>query len=161
MAKQVQKPIEYITPPNTLRAKLASKAPAVRNPLAAANKAMGTMADDCGKWVDDEINKLQKLRKAFASAPNDAETLSAITHTAMDVKGLAGPGGYPDADPFATSLIALLSAPGGLAARHVGLVEAHVDAIRATRDKTHSSKVAKALAAELANQTATLIEAAD
>lgn len=157
MAKQVQKPIEFITPPNVLRAKLATKTAPVSNPLAAANRALADMSSECTKWVDEEIDRLHERRQAFVAKPKDSDVLDALTHTAMDIKGLAGPGGYPDADAFAVSLIALLTSAGNLAPKNVELVEAHVDAIRATREKAYSAKVAAALAAELSARTAELV----
>jgi len=153
MAKEVQKPIEFITPPNVLRAKLATDAPSVKNPLAAANKALSEMSDECTKWLHDEIALLHEHRLAFAAAPKKKAALEALTISAMEIKGLAAPGGCEDADAFAASLITLLTSPGNHAPANVGLVEAHVDAIRAARDKVHSPKVAAALAEELRAQT--------
>ncbi|MGD1934405.1 MAG: hypothetical protein ACFB0Z_07845 [Candidatus Phaeomarinobacter sp.] len=156
MAKKVQRPIEFITPPNVLRAKLATDGLGLRDPLAAADKALKQISTECNAWAQEEIDKLQEKREAFVAAPKDTKALNALTKVVMDVKGLATQGGYPDADPFATSLIALLTAPGNAASANVPLVEAHIDAIRATRDKKHSTEVAAALAAELSAQTSDL-----
>lgn len=153
MAKEVQKPIEFITPPNVLRAKLATDNPSVKNPLASANKALSEMSAECTKWLHDEIAQLQKHRLAFAAAPKKKAALEDLTICAMEIKGLAAPGGCEDADAFAASLITLLTSPGNHGPANVGLVEAHVDAIRAARDKAHSPKVAAALAEELRART--------
>lgn len=156
MAKKAQKPIEFITPPNVLRAKLATASPAVKNPLALADEALKSISDDCKTWLHDEIETLHHHRLAFAKAPEDEGTLKDLTATAMEIKGLAIPAGCEDADAFAASLLNLLTAPGSPAKSHVDLVEAHVDAIRAARDKKHSPKVVAALAAELTAQTSDL-----
>ncbi len=153
MAKEAQRPIEFITPPNVLRAKLATDKPSIKNPLASANKALSEMAHECTQWLHDEIDQLHQHRLAFAASPKKKAALEALTISAMEIKGLATPGGCEDADVFATSLITLLTSPGNHGPANVGLVEAHVDAIRTARDKTHSPKVAAALAEELRART--------
>ncbi len=155
-----QKPIEYITPPNMLRAKLITDSATVRDPLREAEKALKSMASETATWVDDEIERLHKCRNAFMKAPSDPATLSALGCAAMDVKGLAGLTGNLAADKFVTSLIALVTDPSGCAAKEPGLVAAHVDAIRATRESTHNQAVADALATELAGITAASLRAA-
>ena len=157
MAKDVQKPIEFITPPNILKAKLATDGLGVRDPLVAAEKALGQINDDCVSWAHNAISRLQKQRKAFVASPKNAKALEELIRVTMDVKGLATQGGYPEADAFAASLIALLTSPGNHASQNVPLVEAHVDAIRATREKTHTSQVALALAEELTARTNDLL----
>lgn len=159
MAKQVQKPIEFITPPNVLRAKLKAGSPKVVDPLAAADSAMEQLTANCELWVLDEIEKLQLAREAFAKSPKAAKRLTEITRSAVDLKGLAVPAGYIQVHAFVSSLVTLLTAPGNHAAAQVPLVEAHVDAIRAARDNAHSAQIANALAKELAGQTAIAISA--
>ena len=159
-AKTIQKPIEYITPPNTLRAKLKTDSVIVRDPLGDAERALKSMATETAAWIDDEIERLHKCRKAFVKSPSDPATLHALGCAAMDVKGLAGLTGNMAADKFVTSLIALITDPSGCAAAETGLVEAHVDAIRATRESTHNQDVADALAVELSAMSAAALKAA-
>ena len=166
MAKQPKKqarqePIEYITPPNTLRAKLKADRPAVDDALAAAERALKILAPETEEWVDQEINRLQKCRQVFAQKPNDEKALHALAGAAMDVKGLAGLTNNKAADKFATSLVALVTDPSKCALGQAGLVEAHVDAIRATREPSYDASVADALAAELAALSSACITAAN
>lgn len=158
--KQTQQPIEYFTPPNTLRAKLKTDRPAVTDPLAAAERALKVLAPETEEWVDKEISRLQKCRMAFVREPTNEKAMRALAAAAMDVKGLAGLTGNRSADKFSTSLVTLLTDETGCAMQQPGLVEAHVDAIRATREPSHDQKVADALAAELAAMAVATIKAA-
>ncbi len=164
--KKPGKPIEYITPPNVLRAKLKSATPSVYDPLAAADNALDNIKRECEAWVADAIDALQQCRVAVCSAPDDTAVRRSIERAAMDLKGIAKTGNNPAADRFATSLITLLTERGGVAFEHhaaqtLTLLEAHVDAIRATRDvrhaDSHCDKTADALATELESRAHSLL----
>jgi len=145
--------IEHITPPNTLRTRLMAGSPSVPNPLVCAGHAVTALNRDCAAWVDMEIDRLHARSTAFLESPGDKDSLRGLCHAAMDLKGLAALGDNAAADRFVTNLITLLRSIGPRAALYSDLIEAHVDAIRATRKTTHDEIVAEILAEELEAQT--------
>lgn len=151
-------PIEYITPPNVLKAKLRSAVTSIEDPVAKAEKALNQLAPQMGNWIKQEIQELDSLRKAYHAKPND-QTAEALHDGALNIKGLAPTCGNDTAARFAASLCHMLAdAPEGT--KHdAGLIDAHVDAIRATAAASASANaaVAEALAQELESKVELLV----
>ncbi len=150
-------PIEYITPPNVLKAKLRSAVTSIEDPVAKAEKALTQLGPQMGDWIKQEIQELDKLRKAYKAEPNN-ETADALHDGSLNIKGLAPTCGNDTAARFAASLCRMLAdAPEGTT-HDAGLIDAHVDAIRATAAGGGANeKVAEALAQELESKVELLV----
>lgn len=157
-------PIEFFTPPNTLRAKLKTGRPTVPNPLAAAERAVNELAPEAGKWVKDEIARIDACRTAFMADPQSEDARDALLASALDVAGLAPLGGNALAARFSANLARLLADAPDSAAEQTELVGAHVDAIRASASmrvvKPASTRAAEELANELEARVQEVVAAA-
>lgn len=154
-------PIEYITPPNVLKAKLRSPMPQVTDPIAAAEKALQKMQPEFDGWMEQEIAKLHTLRQKFAKNSDSAEAAEELCNAALNIKGLAPTFGNRTAQRFADSLCQFMEKAPGAAAKNIDLVNAHVDAIRAamTPALKNSDETADALAEELEASVRALLPA--
>lgn len=155
------KPIEFFTPPNTLRVKLKAGAPSVHDPLAAASLALDALADEAKDWVAGEIARIDACRADFMAAPADPAARDALLACVIDISGLAPLAGNDLAARFAANLTRLLGDAPGAAAPHADLVAAHVDAIRAAAhrdDPAAPDATADALAAELETRVDALLD---
>lgn len=150
-----EQPIEFFTPPNTLKAKVGSAIGGIDvNAIKRAEEAIEALKSEFGTWINDDVNRLVAMRDAHREAPGE-ETHGDFYRAAHDLKGQGETFEFPLVSRIAASLCHLLdgTAPG-VALPH-RLVDAHVDAIRvAVRDqvKDASTRVATALAIELEMQ---------
>lgn len=152
-----QKPIEIFTPPNTLRVKVGGGGGGLDlEAIKRAEQALSSMKDEFAVWIDDEIVKLAACRDAFFAALPDAGGLDPFFRAAHDLKGQGATFGFPLVTRIASSLAALLDCgaePGAIPRK---LVDAHVEAIRATvrySVKNPNDPTATALAGELDRQS--------
>lgn len=156
MAKE--KPLEMITPPNALKAKLGGPLTlGSKTAIARAEMALQSLSHEFEGWLEEEIERLESAWKS-ASALDDREAdLMNVYRVSHDLKGLAGTYGYPLITRFAASLCRLLN---NVAMRSIApkeLVGAHVATCRvAMRDdiRTDENDTGRMLAEELDNQVA-------
>jgi chemotaxis protein histidine kinase CheA len=134
MGKQL--PIEIFMPPNVLKAKVGSATGGVD--LAAvlrAEAAMETLKVEFNDWVGTDVQRLGECRDRFASKP-DLSARDELFRSAHDLKGQATTFEYPMISRLASSLTRLFDGTKTSDSIPLGLVDAHVAAIRIVfRDK--------------------------
>lgn len=144
-----QKPIEFFTPPNMLKAKVGGRGLGLdMAALKRAEAAMEELKTEFTDWINADVEKLGQARDAFAAQPNEAAR-SALYRASIDLKGQARTFEHPVVARMAASLCNLLD---GSPAVPLLLIDAHVNAIRVlvrqnVRDV--SDPTTNALAAEL------------
>ncbi len=150
MARQL--PIEIFMPPNILKAKVGSAIGGIdMAAIKRAEAAVDVLKVEFQDWLASDVGALGGCRDAFAAAPS-AETRENLFRAAHDLKGQAETFGYPMIARVAGSLTKLIDATNASVEVPLGLVDAHVAAIRVVfRDKitTTSDAVAQMLAEEL------------
>lgn len=146
---------QIIQVPNTLRLKvgaagrLAALDPAA---IAKAEAALKSLSGNFAQWLQDEITKLETARQALRAEGMSAEAMERLYLRAHDLKGLGATYGFPLITRIAASLCVLTDDAEKRANAAMGLIDAHIDAIRAAvRDdiKSEDHPVGRALADEL------------
>lgn len=150
MARQL--PIEIFMPPNILKAKVGSAIGGIdMAAIRRAEAAMETLKAEFHDWLADDVGKLCASRDAFAEAATP-ERLGDLFRAAHDLKGQADTFEFPIVARIAASLTKLIEGCGAASETPLGLVDAHVAAIRVVfRDKIKSATdpVATVLVQEL------------
>lgn len=158
-----QKPIEVITPPNVLKAKIGGALPAIdEKAIARAEAALGRLSEQFADWILEEMGNLNKAWAGYESAGGgDAATLE-LHRRAHDLKGLAPTYGYPLVGRICSSLCKLTgedAAAAGVVAP-APLLRAHVDAVKAivlSKIKDPAHPVGLELTTELEERTRQLM----
>ena len=122
---------EVIVPPNRLKKAVAVAKPAGFDPIARAEEALGKLAGEFAEWMDQECSKLDEIRQRVKTEGFAEETRDALFRCAHDIKGEAATFGFPLVAPPADSLCRLIEHTPDLTQIPLGLVDQHVDAIRA------------------------------
>jgi HPt (histidine-containing phosphotransfer) domain-containing protein len=155
-----QKPIEIITPPNMLKAKIGGAMPALdQKAIARAEAALEKLSGQFGDWINEELNRLLDAWAAYEAAQTPA-TKNELHRRAHDLKGLAPTYGYPLVGRICATLCKLTGDEHGDITAPVSLLKAHVDATKAAvhgKIMGANHPVGLALAAELEEQTKKLI----
>ncbi len=151
---------ETIQVPNTLRLKVGSRFGAL-NPgaVAKAEAALKSLSGQFAQWLQDELNKLEAARAAIRARGLNAETGAQLYTHAHDLKGLGTTYEFPIVTRMAGSLCKLIEDPAKRMSAPMSLVDAHIDAIRASvrdgiKDATHP--IGKVICEELERQVAAL-----
>lgn len=156
--------VEFITPPNNLKAKLGNRLGAFDvGAVARAEAALKAMSSQFGDWLNDELAKLEASHKAVLSTGLAEKELEEFYRRAHDLKGLGTTYGFPIVSQFAASLCKLIDSPEGRAKAPSQILDAHVAAIgAAVRQKitTSDHPIGKALLGELMSQVARYADAA-
>lgn len=153
-----QYPIEIITPPNILKAKVGGSVVVLDSAaIKRAETAMQSLKANFEDWVGEDVAHLVSARDGFVSQP-DGQSRAALMRASHDIKGQGLTFGFPFVARVAASLCTMLDA---VAMRDIPLplLDAHVDAIRVVmRDqiKGQSDQVATALVTELEARVAEL-----
>jgi HPt (histidine-containing phosphotransfer) domain-containing protein len=122
---------EVIVPPNRLKKAVAVAKPAGFDPVAHAEEALGNLAGDFAEWMERECTKLDEARQLVKAEGFTEETRDGLFRCAHDVKGEAATFGFPLVAPSADSLCRLIEHTPDMAQIPLGLIDQHVDAIRA------------------------------
>jgi len=142
-------PIEIFTPPNMLKAKLGGTVVGLdMAAIARAEAALESIKSEFADWIGTDVARLIECRDAFAAEP-DSSGRGALYRTSHDLKGQALTYEFPLVARIAKSLCRLLEESEAVP---LGLVDAHVDAVRViVRDnvRDESNPTAVALAGEL------------
>ncbi len=150
MARQL--PIEIFMPPNILKAKVGSAVGGIdMAAIKRAEAAMEVLKVEFNDWLADDVARLAACRDGFAAMPS-APTRGDLFRAAHDLKGQADTFEYPMIARMASSLTKLIDGTQPSGEIPLGLVDAHVAAIRVVfRDKikTPTDRVASALVEEL------------
>jgi chemotaxis protein histidine kinase CheA len=156
--------VEFITPPNNLKAKLGNRLAGFDSgAIARAEAALKAMSNQFGDWIVEELGRLEAAHKALSSLNCGEAELEEFYRRAHDLKGLGTTYGYPIVSQFAASLCKLIDSPEGRAKAPRQILDAHVGAIvAAVRQKitTADHPIGKALLDELMAQVARYASAA-
>jgi HPt (histidine-containing phosphotransfer) domain-containing protein len=162
-----EKPIEIITPPNMLKAKIGGALPALdQRAIARAEAALEKMSGQFADWITEELNRLLEAWDAYEKAPGTLVAKNELHRRAHDLKGLAPTYGYPLVGRICATLCKLTGDEHGDLATPAHLLKAHVDAVKAAvhgKIMGANHPVGLALAAELEEHTKQIIaqQAAD
>lgn len=155
------KPIEIITPPNVLKAKLGGPLSLNSNDaIKLAEKALESLSGEFDTWLDEEITRVETSWANAKPLTDREKQLSEVFGMSHDLKGLATTYGYPLITRYADSLCKLLATEEMRAVAPVNLIDAHIKACRtAMRDeiKAENHPLGVALATELESQTGKLV----
>lgn len=158
-----QKPIEVITPPNALKAKVGGAIPALdQKAIARAEAALERMSVQFADWIQEELARLLEAWAGFEAAPNALASRNELHRRAHDLKGLAPTYGYPLVGRICGSLCKLTGDEHGDLVVPAALLKAHVDAVKAAvtgKIMGADHPVGLALATELEAQAKALIAA--
>jgi chemotaxis protein histidine kinase CheA len=156
-----EKPIEMITPPNMLKAKLGGAlGPIDKSAIARAEAALAALSGEFQNWIEDEVVKLEKSWAAAKAPGADRNaSLDKVFSQAHDLKGLGTTYEYPLVTRMAHSLCKLVETEELRNVAPMALVGAHIAAVRAAiRDQIKSDEhpVGKVLVEELEAQVRAL-----
>ena len=158
-----QKPIEVITPPNVLKAKIGGALPALdQNAIARAEAALDKLSDQFGEWINEETARLSDAWANYEKAPGTRPAKYELHRRSHDLKGLAPTYGYPLVGRICASLCKLTGDEYGDISAPIALLKAHVDAVKAAvngKIMGADHPVGLTLAVELETQTKALIAA--
>jgi HPt (histidine-containing phosphotransfer) domain-containing protein len=122
---------EVITPPHRLRHVVSAAGKDDQDPVARAEQALAKLSPEFGAWMDTECARLDTARKQVQAQGLNDKTRDPLFHAAHDIKGEAATFGYPHAAAIAESLCRLIEHTPDMARIPVGLIDQHVDAVRA------------------------------
>jgi hypothetical protein len=150
-------PGETIQVPNTLKLKVGGGRFGGIDPsaIAKAEAALKSLSANFAEWLQDELTKLEGARARIKSEGLTPESTENLYLRAHDLKGLGSTYEFPIITRMAASLCRLIDDPVKRTKAPLSLIDAHIDAIRASvrdniRDEAHP--VGKALAEELERQ---------
>lgn len=147
---------ELIQPTNMLRLKVGGGRLDMAA-IAKAEAALKSLSGNFAEWLGDEIGKLEAARvRTRANGMGGADGEAFYIH-AHDLKGLGGTYEFPLITRLAGSLCRLIEDPASRAAAPAALIDAHINAIRASlRDNVRNDDdpTVKALAVGLETSVA-------
>jgi HPt (histidine-containing phosphotransfer) domain-containing protein len=143
---------EVITPPHRLREAIKAATEGDEDPVARADAALKQLSSEFGTWMLAECDRLEAARQKVAAQGLDEKTYDELFRAAHDVRGEAATFGYPILAGPADSLCRLLEHTPEHDRIPLGLVDQHVDAVRAIAreySRPDLMDMAKALTARL------------
>ena len=145
---------QMIQAPSALRLKVGGGRLGAIDPaaIAKAEAALKSLSGNFTQWLNDEINKLEAARVTVRAEGPTAENMESLYLRAHDLKGLGATYGFPLITRIAGLLCRLIDDKSKRLEAPIGLIEAHIDAIKAAaRDdiKTEDHPVGKVLVQEL------------
>ena len=145
---------QMIQAPSALRLKVGGGRLGAIDPaaIAKAEAALQSLSGNFTQWLNDEITKLDGARQTVRAEGPTAENMESLYLRAHDLKGLGATYGFPLITRIAGLLCRLIDDKSKRLEAPLGLIEAHIDAIKAAaRDeiKTEEHPVGKILVQEL------------
>jgi chemotaxis protein histidine kinase CheA len=125
---------EVILPPNKLKKAVQKVKPGTKvefDPVARAEAALAELAEDFIQWMEQECVRLDTARNAVRASGFNQGTRDALFLAIHDIKGQATTFGFPQVTPVAESLCRLIEHTPDMQRIPMGLVDQHVDAVRA------------------------------
>jgi len=125
---------EVIVPPNKLKKAVVQMRPGALvdfDPVSRAEAALAELAGEFASWMEQECDRLDTARMAIRARGIDSATRDGLFRAAHDIKGQAATFGFPLVAPVAESLCRLIEHTPEMARVPIGLIDQHVDAIRA------------------------------
>jgi HPt (histidine-containing phosphotransfer) domain-containing protein len=147
---------EVITPPHRLRHFVSAASKDDHDPVARAEQALAKLSPEFANWMDTECARLDTARKQVRAEGLNDKTRELLFHAAHDIKGEAATFGYPQAAGIAESLCRLIEHTPDRARIPVGLIDQHVDAVRAIireHARPDAEEIGSSLIARLRNVT--------
>ncbi|HEX3699847.1 MAG TPA: Hpt domain-containing protein [Phenylobacterium sp.] len=129
-----QNPSQVIPASSTLRLKVgAGRLGAIdAAAIAKAEAALKSLSGNFSQWLQDEIDKLEASRQQVRTDGATAETMEHLYLRAHDLKGLGTTYGYQLITRVAASLCRLIDEKDKRLGAPMALVDAHIDAIKAS-----------------------------
>ena len=148
---------QMIQAPNALRLRVGGGRLGAIDPaaIARAEAALKSLSGNFVQWLNDEISKLEAARATIRADGPSHENMESLYLRAHDLKGLGATYGFPLITRVAGLLCRLIDDKSKRLEAPVGLLDAHIDAIKAAaRDdiKTEDHPVGKVLVQELENR---------
>ena len=122
---------EVITPPHRLREAIRAATEGDEDPVARADAALKQLSSEFGTWMLAECDRLEAARQKVAAQGLDENTHDELFRAAHDIRGEAATFGYPILAGPTESLCRLLEHTPEHGRIPLGLVDQHVDAVRA------------------------------
>ena len=122
---------EVITPAHELRKAVTPAGAGDDDPVARAEAALVLLSCEFAAWMQSECERLEAARLDAARQGFTERTHDALFRAAHDIKGEAATFGYPAAAGVAECLCRLLEHTPEIDRIPIGLVNQHVDAVRA------------------------------
>jgi hypothetical protein len=148
---------QVIPPSNNLKLKVGGGRFSLdADSIARAEAALKSLSSQFAQWMQDELTKLDAARAEVTAKGMTQETSEALYMRAHDLKGLGATYEYPLVTRIAASMCRLIDDPKTRCVAPMGLVDAHINAIKAVvRDdiKTEDHPVGRAIAVELETKT--------
>lgn len=145
--------VEMISAPNMLQIKIGGPIGAVdMHLIEKAESALKDMRSDFVLWLEDEVVKLEKAAVIVREKGLKGKEGEELFIRAHDLRGLGSTYEFPIITRLATSMTKLIDIPEKRQVAPVGLVLAHVNAIRAAlvqNIRDSSDPIAAELAGEL------------
>jgi HPt (histidine-containing phosphotransfer) domain-containing protein len=140
---------EVITPPHKLRKAVVrvSANDMTEDPVARAEQALAQLSSEFNGWMHAECERLDSTRRDARNKGFNKKTREALFHAAHDIKGEAATFGFPWVAQSADSLCRLIEHTPDMTRIPIGLVDQHVDAVRAIVRESARADVADIAAA--------------
>ena len=123
---------QVIPPSNNLKLKVGGGRFSLdADSIARAEAALKSLSGQFAQWMQDELTKLDGARAEIRAKGMTPETSEALYMRAHDLKGLGATYEFPLVTRIAASLCRLIDEPKSRTAAPMGLVDAHIDAIKA------------------------------
>ena len=145
---------QMIQTPNALRLKVGGGRLGAIDPaaIAKAEAALKSLSGNFTQWLNDEIAKLEAARQTVRAEGITDENMESLYLRAHDLKGLGATYGFPLITRIAGLLCRLIDDKSKRHQAPMGLIDAHIDAIKAAaRDdiKSEDHPIGKVLVQEL------------
>jgi hypothetical protein len=128
-----QNPGQMIQVPNTLRLKVGGRLGAIDPAaIAKAEAALKSLSGNFAEWLADEVTKLEAARQKVRTDGMTQEAGESLYLRAHDLKGLGATYEYPLVTRIAGSLCKLIDDPAKRTDAPLFLIDAHIDAIKAS-----------------------------
>lgn len=128
-----QNPAQMIPASNNLKLKIGGRLGGIDPAaLAKAEAALKGLSSNFDQWMQDELTKLDAARERVRAEGYNAETAETLYFRSHDLKGLGTTYGYPLVTRIAASLCRLTDDPATRLKAPLFLVDAHIDAIKAS-----------------------------
>jgi len=145
-----------IQPSSALRMRVGGRLGAIDPAaIAKAEAALASLSANFGSWLQDEIDKLDAARQVVRVEGPTSAAMETLYTRAHDLKGLGATYGFPLITRIGGLLCRLIEDRAKRASVPMGLVDAHIDAIKAAvRDniKGEDNPVGRMLVQELERQ---------
>ena len=147
---------QMIQPSSALRLRVGGRLGAIDpSAIAKAEAALASLSANFGAWLQDEIDKLEAARQAVRVDGPTSAAMETLYTRAHDLKGLGATYGFPLVTRIGGLLCRLIEDRAKRTSVPMGLVDAHIDAIKAAvRDniKGEDNPVGLMLVQELERQ---------